>query len=91
MKLFTIFTMLFLNYSVRPGSASLVQGNLTVDVKKTAERIIYECLETWGRLDVLVNNAAQFYPTEIGKVSEEIWNDLIQTNMSAPYFLSQVG
>jgi pteridine reductase len=60
-------------------------------VKKTAERIIYECLETWGRLDVLVNNAAQFYPTEIGKESEEIWNDLIQTNMSAPYFLSQVG
>ena len=78
-------------HSVRPDSARVVQGNLTANTKGTAERIINECLECWGRLDVLINNASQFHTTEIGKVSEDIWNKFIQTNMSAPFFLSQVG
>ena len=87
---FAFFTItLFL--SVRPGSASVAQGNLALKTKQTAERIVEKCLEIWGRLDVLVNNASQFYPTEMGQVNEEVWDDLIQTNMSAPFFLSQVG
>ncbi|HKY63804.1 MAG TPA: SDR family NAD(P)-dependent oxidoreductase, partial [bacterium] len=34
--------------------------------------------EAWklGSIDVLVNNASTFYPTPLGKVREEQWNDL---------------
>lgn len=46
-------------------------------------------LEHWGRLDVLINNASSFYPTRVGKVKEAQWDDLLGTNLRAPFFLSQ--
>lgn len=42
-----------------------------------------------GRLDVLVNNASQFYPTPMGTTSFSEWDELTGTNMMAPYFLAQ--
>lgn len=45
--------------------------------------------ERWGRLDLLVNNASTFYPTHVGDTSEAEWNDLIGSNLKAPFFLSQ--
>jgi pteridine reductase len=48
-----------------------------------------QCMDTWGRLDVLVNNASTFYPTVIGAASDSEWNDLIGSNLKAPFFLSQ--
>lgn len=43
----------------------------------------------WGRLDLLVNNASSFHPTHIGATTHEQWNDLIGSNLAAPYFLVQ--
>lgn len=40
-------------------------------------------------LDILVNNASAFYPTPLGSVTEEQWNDLVSSNLKAPLFLSQ--
>ena len=58
-------------------------ANLSVMVKKS--------IEQWGRLDILVNNASSFYPTPMGKVTENDWDDLIGSNMKAPFFLSQAA
>ena len=46
-------------------------------------------LTPWGKIDVLVNNASRFYPTPIGEITEENWNDLMGSNLKAPLFLSQ--
>lgn len=43
----------------------------------------------WQRLDLLVNNASSFYPTPIGETSEDDWNQLINSNLKAPFFLAQ--
>ena len=49
-----------------------------------------EVLEhTGGRLDVLVNNASNFYPTPIGTITLAQWDDLVGSNLKAPLFLSQ--
>ena len=40
-------------------------------------------------LQVLVNNASAFYPTEFSATTVEEWDDLIDTNLKAPFFLSQ--
>jgi pteridine reductase len=54
------------------------------------ERMAAQVLEgTGGRLDVLVNNASNFYPTPIGTITLEQWDDLIGSNLKAPLFLSQ--
>lgn len=46
-------------------------------------------LEPWGRVDALVNSASSFYPTPVGTATEQQWNELIDSNMKAPFFLAQ--
>lgn len=43
----------------------------------------------WQRLDLLVNNASSFYPTPIGETNEDDWNQLMNSNLKAPFFLAQ--
>lgn len=50
-----------------------------------ADQTIY----SWGRVDVLVNNASTFYATPVGSVTEQNWNDLMGSNLKAPFFLAQ--
>ncbi len=52
-------------------------------------QLVSSAVTAFGRLDVLVNNASSFYPTPVGEVSEQAWDDLIGTNLKAPLFLSQ--
>ena len=44
-----------------------------------------------GSIDILVNNASSFYPTPLGKVTEDHWDDLVGSNLKAPLFLSQAA
>jgi pteridine reductase len=71
----------------RAESATAIQANLTnlQDVAILAERAI----ASWGHIDALVNNASRFYPTDVSKVTPEIWADLMQANVRGPFFLSQ--
>ena len=43
----------------------------------------------WQRLDALINNASSFFPTVIGSVQQSQWDDLMDSNLRAPFFLSQ--
>lgn len=64
-----------------------------LDLHKTAElaSLVEACHAAWGRLDLLVNNASSFYPTHIGKMTEQHWDDLMGSNLKAPLFLSQAA
>jgi pteridine reductase len=74
---------------VRPGSASLAQCDLLdgAAVKELAHTAVAAC----GGLDILVNNASSFYPTPLGDIDEDDWNDLMGTNLKAPLFLAQAA
>lgn len=74
---------------IRPNSAATVQGDL---LNTTAlPNLIQATIEHFGRLDVLINNASTYYATEIGKINQENWQDLIGSNLKAPMFLSQAA
>jgi len=66
---------------------------LRLDLHKTDElpTLIEKNQQHWGRLDLLVNNASSFYPTHIGKMTEQHWDDLIGSNLKVPLFLSQAA
>lgn len=69
------------------GEARLVQGDLSqVD---QAERTVSEAAAAWGRLDILVNNAAAFFETPIGQVTEDHWDHLFSVNLKGAFFCSQ--
>ena len=75
--------------ATRPGSALAVRADLH-DVGRLPA-LVDAALGRFGRLDVLVNNASTFYPTPLGSVTFEQFDDLIGTNLRAPLFLSQAA
>lgn len=76
-------------HAVRDNSVALLQGDL-LDTA-TLDDLVRRAADCFGRLDVLINNASTFYPTEIGTVTETAWDDLLGPNMKAPFFLSQAA
>lgn len=73
----------------RHNSVLLLQADLLNISKLT--RMIQQILDHYGRLDVLINNASSFYPTPIGQANEHDWEDLLGTNLKAPFFLAQAA
>ena len=75
--------------AARKGSAASFQADL-LDLDKLHELSAY-AVGRFGALDVLINNASTFYPTPIGKITPEAWDDLMGSNLKAPLFLSQTA
>jgi pteridine reductase len=66
---------------------------LRADLRRRAELegLIGSVAEAWGRLDLLVNNASSFFRTPFGTVDEAQWDDLLGTNLKAPFFAAQLA
>lgn len=73
----------------RPGSAMTVCVDLT-DVA-ALPGVVAKAHAAWGRLDALVNNASEFFPTAVGSVSQRKWDALVGSNLKGPFFLSQAA
>ena len=73
----------------RPDSVVLIKGDL-LDIHKITH-LAQKSINVFSRLDAVVNNASTFFPTPIGDTSEEDWNDLLGTNLKAPFFLAQAA
>ena len=74
---------------VRADSVALIQADL-LDLK-ALPAMIEQTVQKFGRLDGLVNNASSFFPTPVGDITSEAWEDLIGTNLRAPLFLAQAA
>ena len=71
--------------SRRDGSAHVVVLDLAcID---QFERFSSQCLQYSDSLEALINNASVFYPTPLPAVTPAQFNDLIDINLRAPYFL----
>jgi pteridine reductase len=75
--------------AIRQNSADTVQGDLLDH--ETIPRIIDEVAVFNNDLSILVNNASSFYATPLGTVTGQEWDDLVGTNMKAPFFLAQAA
>ncbi|HXM97634.1 MAG TPA: SDR family oxidoreductase [Candidatus Dormibacteraeota bacterium] len=45
----------------------------------------------FGRLDILVNSAANFIQTDFAATTEEVWDASLDTNLKGPFFCSQAA
>ena len=70
----------------RPDSAHAVTADLSDS--QAIKALAQTARDHWGHLDILVNNAAAFYPTELKSLDDAHWTQLINVNMKAPLFLS---
>ena len=95
---------LMLHYRTSAGEARLLQAELNhqrkdsvalsqadlLDLAKLPS-LIEQTVQTFNRLDAVVNNASSFHPTPVGEISEEDWEDLIGANLRAPLFIAQAA
>jgi len=73
----------------RANSVAIIQGDLlNLDA---LPGLVKKTIEHFGKLDVLINNASSYAPTEIGTINEENWHDLMGSNLKAPMFLAQAA
>jgi pteridine reductase len=64
-------------------SAKVVVGNLNnIDSINTI-------VETIESIDLLVNNASVFYPLSVDESDSENWDNILDVNLKAPFFLSK--
>lgn len=71
----------------RADSAFVASADLSSDAG--LQKLVEACQQRWDSLDLLVNNASRFYPTTVGETMTWQWDDLVNSNLRAPYFLSQ--
>jgi len=70
----------------RADSACTVQGDLTDPAASPA--LVEAVVTALGRLDLVVNNASIYEPTNRETADVERWDALMRTNVRAPYLLS---
>jgi pteridine reductase len=73
--------------ALRPKSAAKVKAELLAPIAPRA--LVSAALESFGRLDLLVNNASSFFPVELGAIESSHWEELIGSNLRAPLFICQ--
>lgn len=74
---------------IRKNSAAAFRADM--QEQESEKNLIQQAAGVWKRLDVLVNNASRFYRTTMGKVTEYAWDDLMNSNVKAPFFLAQAA
>ena len=73
----------------RAGSVLVLQADLA-EFDRLPE-LVAQTIGRHGRLDALVNNASNFFPTPIGNATPAQWDALMAVNARAPLFLSQAA
>ncbi len=66
---------------------------LQADLTSVSEikRLFDDAAKHFGRLDILVNSAANFLHTKFETTSEEIWDASLDANLKAPFFCAQAA
>lgn len=66
---------------------------LQANLGKVSEirRLVDEAGKHFGRLDVLINSAANFLPGSIISTTEEVWDASLDTNVKAGFFCAQAA
>src|SRR6266550_618850 len=64
---------------------------ITADLGNVSEIkwLFDETSKQFGRLDILVNSAANFLSASMDSTTEEIWDASVDTNLKAPFFCAQ--
>jgi acetoacetyl-CoA reductase len=68
---------------------SVHQGN--IGEADDCKRVVNEVMDTYGRLDVLVNNAGITVDKTVRKMSPEDWNRVVQVNLNGAFYLSSAA
>lgn len=75
--------------SALPGTALLVKAN--VGVSAEARAMVKRVADEFGSLDILVNNAGITRDTSLKKMTDEQWEEVIQTNLNGYFYCTSAA
>jgi pteridine reductase len=62
-----------------------LKGNITRS--GDVDTIVQQAIERFGRIDILVNNASNYYKTPFETLTEAQWDDLVGTNLKGTFLV----
>lgn len=65
------------------------QGDLTSAAE--AEKLVVRCVEAFGRLDVLINNAGAYPVHSLLEMSEAEWRSVLDANLTSVHLMTQAA
>ena len=71
------------------GPATAVAGDIADPA--TAEALVAAATERFGRLDILVNNAGVARDGFLTRITDEMWHEVLGTNLSGPFFTTRAA
>jgi 3-oxoacyl-[acyl-carrier protein] reductase len=71
------------------GTAEAISGD--VSNRESVEAVVDKVVETWDRVDVLVNNAGVTRDTLLPRMTDEEWDTVINTNLRGAFLMSRAA
>jgi acetoacetyl-CoA reductase/3-oxoacyl-[acyl-carrier protein] reductase len=71
------------------GSCLLAKANLAQ--RGEARAMVQRVIEEFGRLDILVNNAGITRDRSLRKLTDELWEEVIQTNLNGMFYCTSAA
>lgn len=65
------------------GQAAVCSGDVTSP--DFAERVVSTCIESFGQLDIVVNNAGYTWDGVVQNVTDEMWEAMLAVHLTAPF------
>jgi meso-butanediol dehydrogenase / (S,S)-butanediol dehydrogenase / diacetyl reductase len=63
----------------------------TLGSSAECDRLVRDCMQAFGRIDVLVNNAGVYLPGTVEETTDRVWEDTLAVNLSVPFFLCRAA
>lgn len=74
----------------------LEKQNIKIDIYKAdvskreeAANLVKDTIQNYGKIDVLINNAGISQIKEFTQITDEDWNNMINTNLNSVFYMSQ--
>jgi pteridine reductase len=73
----------------REGSCRIFQAELNDGAQ--CGQLVEDVLAAFDGIKALINNASAYFPTPLSEPTDAAWDELLDTNLKAPYLLAQAA